>query len=154
MGAALPLEWSGPALGGIPSADRAWLVEALSRAGGHLGFPVARVSVEVADDARMCELHRRHMGIDGTTDVLTFACNAPGDPVDVDVAVCLDEARRRGAAGRHGTRGELLLYVLHGILHAAGHDDRDDAGYRRMHAEEDRILEAAGLGRIFEEGAG
>lgn len=141
-------------LAGIPAADRAWLDDALARVAGQLGFPVVRLSVEVAGDARMSELHGRHMGIDGTTDVLTFACNAPGDPVDADIAVCLDEARRRGAAGRHGMRGELLLYVLHGLLHAAGHDDRDDEGFRRMHAEEDRILEAAGLGRLFEEGSG
>ena len=62
------------------------------------------------------------------------------------------QGRRRGQGTAHGTRGELLLYALHGLLHAAGHDDQDDASYRRMHAEEDRILDAAGFGRIFEGG--
>jgi len=109
--------------------------------------------VSVVGDARMRKLHLRHMGLDTTTDVLTFAQNAPGRPVDTDIAVCLDEAARRGQGTAHGTRGELLLYALHGLLHAAGHDDRDDASYARMHAEEDRILEAAGFGRIFEGGA-
>jgi ssRNA-specific RNase YbeY (16S rRNA maturation enzyme) len=85
--------------------------------------------------------------------------------VDVDIAICVDEAARRGqgaaqidgsaasASAPHGTRGEILLYALHGLLHAAGHDDRDDDSYARMHAEEDRILEAAGFGRLFEGGA-
>ena len=148
----MPAEWSGPALPALGKADREWLESALAGLGPHLGFRVARMSVEVSDDARMSELHVRHLGIAGTTDVLTFACNRPGEPVDADVAVCLDEARRRGSRTRHGARGELLLYLLHGLLHAAGHDDRDDGGFRTMHAEEDRILEAAGLGRIFEEG--
>jgi rRNA maturation RNase YbeY len=110
-------------------------------------------------------LHARHMNLDSTTDVLTFAQNAPGEPIDVDVAICVDEAARRGqgapegsASGTahvaaHGTRGEILLYALHGLLHAAGHDDRDAESYARMHAEEDRILDAAGFGRLFEGGA-
>lgn len=146
-------ELSGPALAALAAADRDWLCASIARVIGASGIPVARVAVSVVGDNRMVELHRRHMGLDSTTDVLTFAQNAPGEPVDVDIAVCLDEAVRRGQGTAHGARGELLLYALHGILHAAGHDDLDEPSYRRMHAEEDRILEAAGFGRIFEGGA-
>ena len=148
----MAVELTGPALAGLPAADRNWLAEALARIEPILGFPVARAAVRFVDDAAMCALHARHMGLDSTTDVLTFAANGAGAPVDVDIAVCVDEAARRGQGTAHGTRGELLLYVLHGLLHAAGHDDLDDASYARMHAEEDRILEAAGFGRIFEGG--
>ena len=73
-----------------------------------LGFPVARAAVEFVHDQRMSALHARHMGLDSTTDVLTFAQNEPGQPVDVDVAVCIDEAARRGQGTAHGMRGELL----------------------------------------------
>lgn len=146
------MEFTGPALADLPASDREWLVAAVARIIPLLGFPVARAAVDFVHDQRMCALHARHMGLDSTTDVLTFAQNEPGQPVDVDIAVCVDEAARRGHATAHGTRGELLLYALHGLLHAAGHDDQDDASYRRMHAEEDRILEAAGFGRIFEGG--
>jgi probable rRNA maturation factor len=146
-------ELSGPALAALASADRDWLRSSIARVIAASGVPVARVAVSVVDDPRMVELHRRHMGLDSTTDVLTFAQNAPGEAVDVDIAVCLDEAVRRGQGTAHGARGELLLYALHGILHAAGHDDLDEAAYSRMHAEEDRILEAAGFGRIFEGGS-
>jgi len=146
------VEFTGLALADLPASDREWLIEAVARIIPLLGFPVARAAVEFVHDQRMCALHARHMGLDSTTDVLTFAQNEPGQPVDVDIAVCVDEAARRGHGTAHGTRGELLLYALHGLLHAAGHDDQDDASYRRMHAEEDRILEAAGFGRIFEGG--
>ncbi len=155
-GGALPgpgVELLGPALAAVAQADLAWLAEALRRVVAESGIEVARAAVSVVDDARMVELHRRHMGLDSTTDVLTFAQNPPGRPVDADIAVCIDEASRRGRGTAHGMRGELLLYALHGILHAAGHDDLDEESYRRMHAEEDRILEAAGFGRIFEGGS-
>ncbi|MFM8699578.1 MAG: rRNA maturation RNase YbeY [Phycisphaerales bacterium] len=146
------VELGGEGLSALPAADRAWLAASIDALLPALGTPVARAAVEVVRDARMQALHARHMGLDSTTDVLTFAQNPPGAPVDADIAVCLDEAMRRGAGAPHGTRGELLLYALHALLHACGHDDRDEASYRRMHAEEDRILEAAGFGRLFEAG--
>ncbi len=147
------VEIAGEALAALAPADRAWLRDGLARVLRTAGIPVSRLAVEVVHDARMRLLHARHMGLDSTTDVLTFAQSAPGEAVDADVAVCADEASRRGEGTAHGARGELLLYALHAVLHAAGHDDRDEASYARMHAEEDRILEAAGFGRIFEGGA-
>ena len=147
-----PVELGGEGLSALPAADRAWLAASIDALLPALGAPVARAAIEVVRDARMQALHARHMALDSTTDVLTFAQNAPGEPVDADIAICVDEAARRGAGAPHGARGELLLYALHALLHACGHDDRDEASFRRMHAEEDRILEAAGFGRLFEAG--
>ena len=154
-GPSLPagVELGGEGLAALSPDDRAWIADAVARVLGTAGLPVERLAVEFVRDDRMRALHARHMGLDSTTDVLTFAQNGPGGPIDADVAVCVDEAARRGQGTRAGMRGEALLYVLHAVLHAAGHDDRDDASYRAMHAEEDRILAAAGFGRIFEEGS-
>jgi probable rRNA maturation factor len=146
------LELGGEGLQALSAADRAWLAASIESLVPALGVPLERAAVEVVRDARMRALHARHMGLDSTTDVLTFAQNGPGEPVDVDIAICVDEAMRRGAGAPHGARGELLLFALHALLHACGHDDRDEASFRRMHAEEDRILEAAGFGRLFEAG--
>ena len=138
----------------LPAADMAWLRDAVTAAAGRLPHPVARAAVELVDDARMTALHGRFMDDPTTTDVLTFAQNTPGTPIDCDVAVCVDEAARRGAGRPHGTREELLLYVLHALLHACGFDDRDPASHAAMHAEEDRILVACGFGPLFAAGEG
>jgi probable rRNA maturation factor len=61
----------------------------------------------------------------------------------------VDEARRQAAGRALPVERELLLYCVHGVLHCLGYDDHDDAEYVRMHAEEDRILEAIGVGRTF-----
>jgi probable rRNA maturation factor len=92
----------------------------------------------------MSQLHARHMNDPTTTDVLTFA-----DGNEVDVAVCVDEARRRAAELGHDLSRELLLYSLHGLLHAVGFDDREPADFERMHAEEDRLLAAIGIAATF-----
>jgi probable rRNA maturation factor len=93
------------------------------------------------------------MGSDESTDVLTFPSASDGS-IDVDIAVCADEARRQAADRGHDVTRELLLYALHGLLHCAGFDDRDEAGFNAMHAEEDRILDAIGVGMTFGRAAG
>jgi probable rRNA maturation factor len=98
----------------------------------------------------MAVAHERYSGIPGTTDVLTFDLrDEAAGPLDTDILICLDEAIRCGAERGHAANRELLLYVVHGILHCLGHDDHDDAGYARMHAREDEVLEAIGVGRTF-----
>jgi probable rRNA maturation factor len=130
------------------------------------GLPLERVDVNVVivDDARMAELHERFSGIPGTTDVLTFDLSdapapAAADPlqtraVEGEIYICVDEARRRGADLGHATELELLLYAVHGVLHLMGYDDHDEADYQRMHALEDQLLSAAGIGAVFHRDGG
>lgn len=74
-----------------------------------------------------------------------------------DVAWSAADAQRRQAGSRRsgGTSVarraalELALYVAHGVLHLAGHDDRTPRGFRRMHERENRLLAQLGLGRVF-----
>lgn len=129
--------------------ERQWVEARLVECLACMTAPVARVTVEVVDDHRMAALHQRFSSIAGTTDVLTFPASAAGEPIEVDIAVCLDEAGRQATARGHALRLELLLYALHGVLHCAGFDDRTGPEHQRMHAEEDRILGAIGLGPVF-----
>jgi probable rRNA maturation factor len=129
--------------------DGAWLRDHAMLACTHLAQAVTRISVQVVNDATMTELHQRHLGLGSTTDVLTFPASAPGEPIEVDIAVSADEAARQAGLRQHTIERELLLYTLHGLLHCCGYDDHDDAGYRAMHAEEDRILSAIGVGPVF-----
>jgi probable rRNA maturation factor len=131
--------------------DGTWLRRKLLAALELIDRPVGRVSLRIVADQAMTELHRRHKGIDATTDVLTFA--EEGEAIDADIAVCADEAARQAAGRGHPVDSELLLYALHGVLHCDRFDDRDDAGSRAMHAEEDRILRAIGVGATFARGA-
>jgi probable rRNA maturation factor len=130
-------------------AERAWVQDLLAACLVHVAGPVARVTVEIIDDHRMAALHERFSSVPGTTDVLTFPASSPGEPVEVDIAICVDEAARQSRARGHDLRHELLLYALHGVLHCAGFDDRTPDDHARMHAEEDRILQAIGLGAVY-----
>lgn len=103
----------------------------------------------------MAAAHVRHSGVEGTTDVLTFDLRedpAAGGALETELLLCVDEARRQAAALGHLAERELLLYALHGVLHCMGEDDHDEAAAARMHAREDRVLTAIGVGATFARG--
>jgi probable rRNA maturation factor len=130
---------------GLIDPDQAdWLGQSMTRLLPMAAPGLRRLTVRLVQDAQMCAMHERHMHDPATTDVLTFV-----DGHEADVAVCVDEARRRAAELGHPLERELLLYALHGMLHAAGMDDRTPEDFARMHAEEDRLLAAIGLEPTF-----
>ena len=129
--------------------DERWLSMRIEAACEHLPRGVHRIAVRIVDDAEMIDLHRRFHDDATPTDVLTFDAGATDGPIDADIAVCLDEARRNASDRGHDVGRELLLYVVHGLLHCCGHDDHDADEHRRMHVEEDRILTAIGVGPVY-----
>lgn len=130
-------------------ADLARLSQALSAR-----FPRdGEVRARIVGDDEMAALHLRHSNIEGTTDVLTFdlrddPMNLTG-PLDTDLVACADVARREAAQRGHSGERELLLYILHGALHCLGFDDHTDEGFDAMHAAEDELLAAVGVGPLF-----
>ena len=133
--------------------DQCWLRRQVELVLPLLPRTVERLSVQVVEDDRMTSLHSEYHDDPTTTDVLTFPSNTdPATPLEVDIAICVDEARRQSASRGHGVGEELLLYVVHGLLHCCGHDDTTPEAGELMHAEEDRLLEAIGVGRIYDHG--
>lgn len=138
---------------------RMWLDQQIHAALGYLKV-AGEVRVRVVDDAEMTRAHLKHLNLDSTTDVLTFDLadgrssprgdGVSGEPLDVDVLVCVDEAARQAKSRGIAPERELLLYVVHAVLHCLGEDDHDDAAFARMHAREDEILCAIGVGATFE----
>ncbi len=105
---------------------------------------------KIIDDGQMAIAHERHSGIAGPTDILTFDLRQnPNDPLDTDLLLDIDEAGRQASARGHTLESELLLYIIHGTLHCLGFDDHDDTQFAQMHALEDQILAAIGIGPIF-----
>lgn len=111
------------------------------------------VRVRLVGDDEMAASHVRHMGVPGTTDVITFDLaeggSASGEALDVDLLICVDEAERQAARRGIDRQRELLLYALHGLLHCLGHDDTSDRAAAAMHEMEDQTLSAIGLGPIY-----
>ncbi len=134
---------------GCPSTiDRAKLAREFARLAPHFPKPLARVDALLLGDSAMDAAHRRYSQVEGTTDVLSFPAET-GPEVEVDLMICVDVALREAAARGHGVDREILLYAVHGALHACGYRDDTDASAAAIHAEEDRILSAGGGGVVY-----
>jgi len=141
------------ASGSLSPAETAWLRDRGRAAAAELALN-GEVRVRVVRDPEMAAAHLEYCEVEGTTDVLTFDMSSEADsagrPVlDVDIMACIDEAARQGKARGHTREQELLLYIVHGVLHCLGHDDHDEAAAAAMHAEEDRVLGAIGVGTTY-----
>lgn len=100
-----------------------------------------KVVVALVDDKKMAELHERFLGKSGPTDVLSF----PHGEIVVSADTAAREAKSRGIPPLH----ELVLYVVHGALHLAGHDDRKPKTQKLMRAAERKALSELGYGDVF-----
>jgi probable rRNA maturation factor len=96
-------------------------------------------------DRAMSRLHRDYSGIRGTTDVLTFdLTDSAGTPVEGEIYICLDQARRQSRTYRVPLYQEVARLAVHGVLHLAGYDDHSPAAQQKMRQMEDHILAAVG----------
>jgi probable rRNA maturation factor len=123
----------------VPRKRIAALIAFAARRGG---VRIAEADVAVVSGREIAALNRRHLGRTGRTDVLSFdLTHCPGAGLCAQIVVCGDLAVRQARRLRTGPQRELLLYVLHGLLHLIGYDDATPAQAARMHAREDRLLE-------------
>jgi probable rRNA maturation factor len=129
------------------AAFHALVRDVLSRAAGELGFRHASVGILFCSRKRMQEMNRQFLGQDRPTDVLSFPDSYSPELLDRlepcylgDIAICLPYCRDAAiAAGRDVTR-EVLLLLLHGLLHLIGHDHDTAPRKRLMWRETDRLM--------------
>ena len=115
----------------------------LRRAVRRLGIDTpGTLAVTFIDARRMRTLNKQFLRHDRTTDVLSFRYE--GEPVVGDILIAPGQAR--AYAKRHGMsyEHELSRYVVHGLLHWIGYEDRTPVEQRNMRAMEDRLLGIAG----------
>jgi rRNA maturation RNase YbeY len=113
--------------------------------------PLRELGVVIAHDPLVRRLHQQYFDDPSLTDVITFPLEVDGRgrALSGELYLCLSVARRQAALRHIPVQHELLLYAVHGILHLSGHDDQTPRKFAAMHKEEDRILEAMGLGPVF-----
>ena len=90
------------------------------------------ISVLIVSDRKIASLHRQFMNESGPTDVITFQHG--------EIFISAKCARRNARRFGNVLSRELRLYVVHGLLHLHGFDDRDSTSARRMQIVQRKIL--------------
>jgi len=106
------------------------------------------LSVAFMDDQESAALHGEHFDDPTTTDVMSFPDGATDPDTGRmqlgDLAICVDVAERQARLRGTTIGEELLLYLLHGLLHLLGYDDVDPADQAEMWQQQRHLLALVG----------
>ncbi len=91
------------------------------------------------DDRTIHQLNRRYLDHDYPTDVLSFVLEEGPGTVEGEIIVSGDTAAASAPGYGWPAQDELLLYVIHGMLHLVGYDDKSPADAARMRQAEARL---------------
>jgi probable rRNA maturation factor len=110
------------------------------------GIADAEISLAFVDNPTIHTLNKRYLGHDEPTDVLSFPLSEPNSKrLSGELVIGVEVAQAQAAERGHDAQAELLLYVIHGLLHLCGYDDKDDAAAHEMRRRERHYLAALGL---------
>ena len=93
------------------------------------------ISVLIVSDRRIALLNRQFLGEAKPTDVITFQHG--------EIFISAETARHQARQFRTTLERELRLYLVHGLLHLHGFDDRTGAASREMKRTQERIVRLA-----------
>jgi len=125
----------------------------LKKIAGHIlqavGEAEAFLSLELVGDGRMRRLNRSFRHRDNTTDVLAFATREGPGPQSIllgDIVISLPQAFRQAREHQHDIDHELVVLLIHGVLHLCGYDhERGEGEARRMARRERAVLRHIGV---------
>jgi len=110
-------------------------LRACEREGIAPGAPLENLNeleVSIVSDRVIAEVHRKFMGIEGSTDVITFEHG--------EIVISTQTAGRQSREHGQSLEHELGLYIVHGILHLNGYDDLEKRAASRMKKTQAGIL--------------
>ncbi len=91
------------------------------------------VEISIVDDPTIEQVHRDFMDIPGATDVITFAHG--------EIVISVETAQNYGTKFGNTFERELMLHIIHGLLHLSGHEDAIDSERETMEKIQELILE-------------
>jgi len=110
------------------------------------GVKEAKISLAFVDNTTIHRINKQFLDHDEPTDVITFPLSGEGakkleGELVIGVEVAIEQAKDRG----HPVDTELSLYVIHGLLHLCGYDDRTKKDAAEMRVKEREYLKALQL---------
>ncbi len=106
--------------------------------GGGVLSELEEVEISIVSDEVIEQVHVDFMDIPGATDVITFAHG--------EIVISAETARSYGREYGNSFERELMLYIIHGLLHLAGHEDEDPQERVEMEKIQMEILERVWVG--------
>ena len=106
------------------------------------GCRILSIDVAIVSADEIERLDRKYLNREGITDVMSFDLSEVGsDELDGQIVVCADAAVVQSKHYGLDVQDELMLYVIHGLLHLIGYDDTSADLASKMRVRQKQILE-------------
>ena len=102
------------------------------------------ISLAFVDNPTIHGINKRFLEHDEPTDVITFPYSS-GKVLVGELVIGVEVALEQARVGGHEVDAELALYVIHGLLHLVGYDDKDAHDRKQMRVRERYHLNGLGL---------
>ena len=103
-----------------------------------------QITVRIVDADEGRRLNREYRGKDHATNVLTFDYERV-PLVLADLVLCAPVVETEAAAQGLSLAAHYAHLLVHGTLHAQGHEHEDDAAAARMEARESELMRSLGF---------
>ena len=104
------------------------------------GYQGSEISIALVDDPTIRTHNREYLNHDYETDVISFVLEESETQLVGQLIISTDTAAKLGEELGVPMEHEVLLYVIHGMLHLVGFDDTDEASAAEMRAAETDYL--------------
>jgi len=107
----------------------------------------AEMSIALVDDPTIHGINRQFLSHDYPTDVISFPLSYSPEKLEGEIVLSVDTAIREAGKveGNWDAQKEVLLYVIHGMLHLISFDDHDEEDLIEMRRGEVECLRAIGI---------
>jgi probable rRNA maturation factor len=105
-----------------------------------LELEAEELSIVLVGAKEMAALNEKFLQHKGPTDVITFDYSEGTKGVSGEIFICAEVAERQAKEFKTTRQSEVVRYVVHGILHLAGHDDLQPMARKKMKQVEGRLV--------------
>ena len=101
-------------------------------------------------DSQIKSLNKKFLKRRYTTDVLAFDLSSKESParrknIEGEIIISADTAIKNARIFQTSPHRELVLYIIHGILHLLGFDDHRPTDVKQMRKKEIELMKLAGV---------
>jgi len=124
----------------VRDCDTKRMQQAIRAIASDYEWTVGEISVALVSDVEIRSINSQHLQHDYPTDVISFDLTESDTDLEGEIIASVETADRE--APQHGWLGddELLLYVVHGMLHVVGLLDKTEPDILEMRAAEKHYL--------------
>lgn len=104
----------------------------------------AKLSIVFVDNNEIKKLNNRYFSLNEVTDVIAFPLSNHKSALNGEIVVSVEMAIDTASKENVDVEAEIILYVVHGLLHLLGYRDGNRNDAEIMHDKESKILKALG----------